>query len=96
MEDFKVLKVSFDKEDFQESLEDKFFTAKIIQSCEKIESKQELRMIIEKLAQLAAQRQGVIRGLCMRLARLECQTGFNLSNYSDFIDEINNESNDKA
>lgn len=94
MEDFKVLKVSFNKEDFQESLEDKFFTAKIIQSCDKIESKEELRQIIEKLAQLASQRQGVIRGLCMRLARLECQTEFNLNNYSDLINELSNESDD--
>lgn len=94
MEDFKVLKVSFNKEDFQESLEDKFFTAKIIQSCDKIESKAELREIIEKLAQLASQRQGVIRGLCMRLARLECQTEFNLDNYSDLIKELSNESDD--
>lgn len=94
MEDFKILKVSFDKEDFQESLEDQFFTAKIIQSCEKIEDKKELRMVIEKLAKLASQRQGVIRGLCMRLARLESQQGFNLENYSDFIAEMNNESDD--
>ena len=94
MEDFKVLKVCFNKEDFQESLEDQFFTTKIINSCKKIESKEELRQVIEKLAQLASQRQAVIRGLCMRLARLECQTEFNLDNYSDLIKEFNNESDD--
>lgn len=92
MEDFKVLKVSFNTEDFQESLEDQFFTTKLIKSCKKIENKEELREIIEKLAQLASHRQGIIRGLCMRLARLECQTEFNINNYSDFINELSNES----
>jgi hypothetical protein len=75
MEDFKVLKVSFNTEDFQESLEDQFFTTKIINSCKKM-----------------SHRQGIIRGLCMRLARLECQTEFNINNYSDFINELSNES----
>lgn len=88
MEDFNVLKVSFRPEDFMETMEDKFFTAKIIQSCSKIENKDELRLIIEKLAQLASQRQGLVRGLCMKLARLESEQAFNIDKYSDFINEM--------
>jgi hypothetical protein len=71
MEDFEILAVPFNPEDFQETLEDQFFVAKVTQSCAKIDDAYELKRIIEKLAQLAAQRQGLIRGLCMRLAAAE-------------------------
>lgn len=73
MEDFDTIKVPFNKEDYQETLEDQFFVAKITQSCAKIDDNFELKRVIEKLAQLAAQRQGLIRGLCMRIVNLESE-----------------------
>ena len=85
MEEFEVIEVPFDPEDFQETLEDKFFTAKIVQSCEKINDITELRTIIDRLAKLAAQRQGLIRGLCMRLARLESEQAFDTNKYPEFF-----------
>ena len=91
MEEFKVIEVAFKPEDFQESLEDKFFTAKIVQSCEKIDNPEELREIINALAKLAAHRQGLIKGLCMRLAELECKTTFDTNKYPEFFKNASDE-----
>ena len=87
MEEFKVIEVPFNPEDFQGTLEDKFFTAKIVQSCEKIDDITELRTIIDQLAKLATQRQGLIRGLCMRLARLESKQTFDTNKYPEFFQD---------
>lgn len=71
MDPFEKIVLAFRPEDYQRSMEDDFFIAKIVQGSKKIEQKEELVEIIEKLAELAAQRQGLIRGLCKRLADLE-------------------------
>lgn len=73
MEEFELIEIPFNKEDYQETIEDQFFVAKITQSCAKIDDNFELKRIIEKLAQLAAQRQGLIRGLCARIVNLESE-----------------------
>lgn len=85
MEKLENVKNVFNLEDFQETLESKFFTANIIQSSEQTNNPKELRKIIKGLAKLAGHRQGVIRGLSMKVAELECKQSFNIDQYSEFF-----------
>jgi len=76
MSKFELVEDQPDFADFRETIEDSFFAAKLKQTIEKTDSKQELREIASKLVELATQRQGVIRGLCMKLVKLETEALF--------------------
>jgi hypothetical protein len=76
MSKFELVEVQSDFADFRETVEDSFFAVKLKQTIEKTDSKQELREIASKLVELATQRQGIIRGLCMKLVKLETETLF--------------------
>jgi len=73
MSEFDLTTVSFSVEDFQGTMEDKFSVAKLKQGIENTDSKQELKQIACTLAELATQRQSLIRGLCRRLAKFESE-----------------------
>jgi hypothetical protein len=76
MSKFELVEVQSDFADFRETVEDSFFAVKLKQTIEKTDSKQELREIASKLVELATQRQGIIRGLCMKLVKLETEALF--------------------
>jgi hypothetical protein len=76
MSKFELVEVQSDFADFRETVEDSFFAVKLKQTIEKTDSKQELREIASKLVELATQRQGIIRGLCMKLVKLETESLF--------------------
>lgn len=76
MSKFELVEVQSDFADFCETVEDSFFAVKLKQTIEKTDSKQELREIASKLVELATQRQGIIRGLCMKLVKLETEALF--------------------
>lgn len=67
---FELLEIPFNKEDFCATLEDQFTLVKIKQLINKADGTQ-LKEIAEKLAEISIQRQGMVRGLCMRLAKLD-------------------------
>jgi len=73
MSGFDLTAAPFAVEDFQGTVEDKFFVAKLKQGIENTNSKQELKQIATTLAELATQRQSLIRGLCKRLAKFEAE-----------------------
>jgi hypothetical protein len=72
MSKFDVIEVPFEPGDFETSLEDEFLLTKIMQDIDKVDDLQTMKEGARKLAQIAIQRQGLIRGLCKRLAGLEC------------------------
>jgi hypothetical protein len=68
---FELVEIPFDSEDFQSTLEDEFLLAKLTKEIEAVRDIEQLREGALKLLQLAVMRQGMIRGLCKRLAGLE-------------------------
>ena len=76
MSKFELVESQSDFPDFRGTVEDNFFAVKLKQTIEKTDNKQDLREIASKLVELATQRQGVIRGLCMKLAKLETEALF--------------------
>ena len=71
MSNFELVEIPFDSEDFQSTLEDEFLLAKLTKEIEAVRDIEQLRDGALKLLQLAVMRQGMIRGLCKRLAGLE-------------------------
>ncbi len=71
MSNFELVEIPFDSEDFQSTLEDEFLLAKLTKEIEAVRDIEQLRDGTLKLLQLAVMRQGMIRGLCKRLAGLE-------------------------
>jgi hypothetical protein len=71
MSNFELVEIPFDSEDFQSTLEDEFLLAKLTKEIEAVRDIEQLREGALKLLQLAVMRQGMIRGLCKRLAGLE-------------------------
>jgi hypothetical protein len=71
MSSFELVEVPFDPSDFQSTLEDEFLLAKLTKEIEAVRDIEQLRDGALKLLQLAVMRQGMIRGLCKRLAGLE-------------------------
>ena len=71
MSNFELIEVPFDPNDFESTLEDEFLIAKITQELEAVTDINQLRTGALKLLHVAVLRQGMIRGLCKRLAELE-------------------------
>ena len=71
MAEFELIELEFDSSDFQSTLEDEFLLAKLTKEIEAVRDIEQLRDGALKLLQLAVMRQGIIRGLCKRLAGLE-------------------------
>ncbi len=71
MSNFELVEIPFDSADFQSTLEDEFLLAKLTKEIEAVRDIEQLRDGALKLLQLAVMRQGMIRGLCKRLAGLE-------------------------
>lgn len=71
MSSFELVEVPFDPNDFEATLEDDFLIAKITKELEAITDIELLRTGALKLLHVAVLRQGMIRGLCKRLAELE-------------------------
>jgi hypothetical protein len=71
MSNFELVELPFQPEDFEATLEDEFLLAKLTREIEAVTDIEQLRYGALKLLQLAVQRQGMIRGLCKRLAGLE-------------------------
>jgi hypothetical protein len=71
MANFELVELPFKPEDFESTLEDEFLLAKLTREIEAVTDIEQLRHGALKLLQLAVQRQGMIRGLCKRLAGLE-------------------------
>jgi hypothetical protein len=71
MSNFELVEIPFESDDFQSTLEDEFLTTKITKELEAVTDIEQLRAGAIKLLQLAVMRQGMIRGLCKRLAALE-------------------------
>jgi hypothetical protein len=71
MSNFELVEIPFESDDFQPTLEDEFLTTKITKELEAVTDIEQLRAGAIKLLQLAVMRQGMIRGLCKRLAGLE-------------------------
>ena len=71
MANFELVEVPFDPEDFESTLEDEFLIAKLTREIEAVTDIEQLRLGALKLLHLAVLRQGMIRGLCKRLAGLE-------------------------
>ena len=71
MSKFELVEIPFDSNDFQSTLEDEFLLAKLTKEIEAVRDIEQLREGALKLLQLAVMRQGMIRGLCKRLAGLE-------------------------
>jgi hypothetical protein len=68
---FELIEVPFDPAMFEQTLEDEFLVAKITQELEAVTDINQLRTGALKLLNIAVLRQGMIRGLCKRLAELE-------------------------
>ena len=71
MSSFELVEVPFDPEMFSSTLEDEFLIAKITKELEAVTDIEQLRVGALKLLHVAVLRQGMIRGLCRRLAGLE-------------------------
>jgi len=71
MSNFELIEVPFDPNDFSSTLEDEFLIAKITKELEAVTDIDQLRTGALKLLHVAVLRQGMIRGLCKRLAELE-------------------------
>jgi hypothetical protein len=71
MSNFELVEIPFESSDFQSTLEDEFLLAKLTKEIEAVRDIEQLRDGALKLLQLAVMRQGMIRGLCKRLAGLE-------------------------
>jgi hypothetical protein len=71
MANFELVEIAFEPDDFQSTLEDEFLLAKLTREIEGVTDIEQLRQGALKLLQLAVMRQGMIRGLCKRLAGLE-------------------------
>jgi hypothetical protein len=71
MSSFELVEVPFDPEMFSSTLEDEFLIAKITKELEAVTDIEQLRTGALKLLHVAVLRQGMIRGLCKRLAELE-------------------------
>lgn len=71
MSNFELIEVPFDPNDFEATLEDEFLIAKITKELEAVTDIEQLRTGALKLLHVAVLRQGMIRGLCRRLAELE-------------------------
>lgn len=71
MASFDLIEVPFDPTDFEATLEDEFLIAKITKELEAVTDIEQLRTGALKLLHVAVLRQGMIRGLCRRLAGLE-------------------------
>lgn len=71
MSNFELVEIPFESDDFQPTLEDEFLITKITKELEAVTDIEQLRAGAIKLLQLAVMRQGMIRGLCKRLAGLE-------------------------
>jgi hypothetical protein len=71
MSNFELVEIPFESDDFQPTLEDEFLTTKVTKELEAVTDIEQLRAGAIKLLQLAVMRQGMIRGLCKRLAGLE-------------------------
>jgi hypothetical protein len=71
MSNFELVEIPFGSADFQSTLEDEFLLAKLTKEIEAVRDIEQLRDGALKLLQLAVMRQGMIRGLCKRLAGLE-------------------------
>lgn len=71
MSNFELVEVPFEPEDFEPTLEDEFLLARLTKELEAVTDIEQLRVGALKLLNLAVMRQGMIRGLCRRLAGLE-------------------------
>lgn len=71
MSNFELIEVPFDPNDFESTLEDEFLIAKITKELEAVTDINQMRDGALKLLHVAVLRQGMIRGLCKRLAELE-------------------------
>lgn len=71
MSNFELVEVPFQPEDFEPTLEDEFLLARLTKELEAVTDIEQLRVGALKLLNLAVMRQGMIRGLCRRLAGLE-------------------------
>jgi hypothetical protein len=71
MSNFELVEIPFEPNDFQPTLEDEFLTTKLTKELEAVTDIEQLRAGAIKLLQLAVMRQGMLRGLCKRLAALE-------------------------
>ena len=73
MAGFNVVKIPFQPEDFERSMEDEFTLVKIKKELENTNDIATLKKGAILLAELAVMRQGLIRGLVRRLADYDCQ-----------------------
>jgi hypothetical protein len=71
MSNFELVEIAFDPDDFEPTLEDEFLIARLTKELEAVTDIEQLRVGALKLLNLAVMRQGMIRGLCRRLAGLE-------------------------
>ena len=71
MSNFELVEVPFEPDDFEPTLEDEFLIARLTKELEAVTDIEQLRVGALKLLNLAVMRQGMIRGLCKRLAGLE-------------------------
>ena len=71
MSSFELVEIPFEPGDLQPTLEDEFLATKITKELVAVTDIEQLRAGAIKLLQLAVMRQGMIRGLCKRLAALE-------------------------
>lgn len=71
MSNFELIEVAFEPDDFEPTLEDEFLIARLTKELEAVTDIEQLRVGALKLLNLAVMRQGMIRGLCKRLAGLE-------------------------
>lgn len=71
MSNFELVEIPFEPDDFEPTLEDEFLLARLTKELEAVTDIEQLRVGALKLLNLAVMRQGMIRGLCKRLAGLE-------------------------
>lgn len=71
MAGFDLIEIPFGPKDFETSLEDEFLIKKISDEIEAATDIKQIKAGAIKLLQLAVHRQGMIRGLIMRLSHLE-------------------------
>mgnify|MGYP001200553508 CR=1 FL=1 len=71
MKNFKVTEIAFDPKDIEPTMEDEFTIVTIARELDSIDDPQKLKMAAMNLAMVSVQRQGIIRGLCKRLADAE-------------------------
>ncbi len=68
---FELLEVAFDPDDFSTSLEDEFLLTRISNELKAVTDIDQLRVGALKLLELAVHRQAIIRGLVKRIANIE-------------------------